>query len=317
MKTVMPDYYSSFRCIADQCHHTCCAGWEIDVDAEALARYGKVQGPLGEKLKANLVLEDDCPHFRLTADERCPFLDSRNLCELYAQLGEASLCQICTDHPRFRNEMNDRTEIGLGLCCEAAGALILGWQQPVRLVSTGAGDALPDDHVMEVYAIRSRAMDIVQDRTMPVQQRLHLLEKSFGIRFPGWTPQQWAEVLLSLERMDEEWTERLMQLRAAVPAKEHAELAHLETAFEQLTVYFLYRHLPAMQDLDEITAYVGFAILSCRVIRWLCELQAEQGGCALNDLIEISRLYSSEIEYCEENTKTLLELLWEANHPEQ
>ena len=38
MKITAPDYYSQFKCIADQCRHTCCVGWEIEVDDEGLER---------------------------------------------------------------------------------------------------------------------------------------------------------------------------------------------------------------------------------------------------------------------------------------
>lgn len=48
MKLIAPEGYDSFACIADRCQHTCCAGWEIDVDEDALAAYRQVQGPLGE-----------------------------------------------------------------------------------------------------------------------------------------------------------------------------------------------------------------------------------------------------------------------------
>ena len=36
-----PDYYKEFKCIADRCEATCCAGWQIVVDEESLARYKK------------------------------------------------------------------------------------------------------------------------------------------------------------------------------------------------------------------------------------------------------------------------------------
>ena len=32
MLYTIPDYYKEFQCIADQCEHSCCIGWEIDVD---------------------------------------------------------------------------------------------------------------------------------------------------------------------------------------------------------------------------------------------------------------------------------------------
>ena len=48
---VYPDYYPEFSCIAGACKHSCCIGWEIDVDEEALARFSKVEGELGQSLE--------------------------------------------------------------------------------------------------------------------------------------------------------------------------------------------------------------------------------------------------------------------------
>lgn len=44
MKVFAPDYYRNFACIAGNCRHSCCVGWEIDVDASAYARYQTVDG---------------------------------------------------------------------------------------------------------------------------------------------------------------------------------------------------------------------------------------------------------------------------------
>ena len=70
MKPVyVPNYYSSFKCVASACRHSCCVGWEIDVDGEALARYEDVQGSLGERLHAGIDYQADPPCFILTEDE--------------------------------------------------------------------------------------------------------------------------------------------------------------------------------------------------------------------------------------------------------
>ena len=39
MKLYAPTYYKNFKCIADACEHSCCIGWEIDIDPEALEKY--------------------------------------------------------------------------------------------------------------------------------------------------------------------------------------------------------------------------------------------------------------------------------------
>ena len=38
MKRVVPDYYADFACVAGACRHTCCVGWEIDIDPDSLRR---------------------------------------------------------------------------------------------------------------------------------------------------------------------------------------------------------------------------------------------------------------------------------------
>ena len=142
MKIIAPDYYADFRCIAGACRHTCCAGWEVDIDGESLARY-RADGEI-----APYIDETDAPHFRLTDGERCPFLNKENLCELILRRGEDILCQICRDHPRFRNYWTDRTEIGLGLVCEEAARLILSRPEPMQLVELsddGCGETAPED----------------------------------------------------------------------------------------------------------------------------------------------------------------------------
>ena len=39
-----PDYYDKFKCIADKCPDTCCAGWQIVIDEASLEKYKKLKG---------------------------------------------------------------------------------------------------------------------------------------------------------------------------------------------------------------------------------------------------------------------------------
>ena len=50
MKLYAPDYYTKFACIADKCQHSCCIGWEIDIDEETLSYYNSVSGDFGNRL---------------------------------------------------------------------------------------------------------------------------------------------------------------------------------------------------------------------------------------------------------------------------
>ena len=44
MLIVKPDYYNEFKCIAENCPDTCCAGWQIVIDEDSLQSYANVQG---------------------------------------------------------------------------------------------------------------------------------------------------------------------------------------------------------------------------------------------------------------------------------
>ena len=78
---VRPDFYDDFACIASRCRHSCCVGWEIDIDSDALARWEGIGGPLGEKMRRSIA-HDPTPHFVLAEGERCPLLRADGLCEL-------------------------------------------------------------------------------------------------------------------------------------------------------------------------------------------------------------------------------------------
>lgn len=100
MKGKIPDYYEQFSCIGSRCRDNCCIGWEIDIDQEALNFYRRTKGDMAERLAEGISMEP-VPHFRTDERGRCVFLNQENLCDLYLNLGEETLCEICTNHPRF------------------------------------------------------------------------------------------------------------------------------------------------------------------------------------------------------------------------
>ena len=99
MTYLYPKYFDSFSCIKGECKHSCCKGWEIDLDEEHLALFSSLEGEIGEKMKKSISLEGT-PHFILTSEERCPFLNKEGLCDLIVSCGKEVLCDICKEHPR-------------------------------------------------------------------------------------------------------------------------------------------------------------------------------------------------------------------------
>ena len=301
MKLIAPDYYREFRCIADKCRHSCCIGWEIDIDPDTRAKYRRVAGEFGTRL--NDCIEDgEVSCFRLGADERCPMLNENGLCDLITELGEDMLCQICADHPRYRSFFTGRTEIGLGMCCEEAARIILTRNTPVQLVTLeddGTDAALPDDEA-DLLALREELTALLQDDTHPLEARLDALLAAVDFTIPE---KDWAEVYRGLERLDPQWDRCLDALDFSLAAQ-----AYLHAALRNFAVYMLYRHLPGALENDDIPGRVAFCVLSTRILAALC---AAREGCTIVDCIEFARMYSAEIEYSEDNICALLDALWE------
>ncbi len=303
MKLIVPHYYPQFRCIADRCRHSCCIGWEIDVDEESLAKYATLPDALGEEIRANLVTEDDCTHFRLAEHERCPFLNEQGLCRMILGFGEEVLCQICRDHPRFVNEFSDRTEMGLGLCCEAAAQLLLSQDEPFYLIpiEDNGIDEPQDAYEQYLLGLRGQLLGLLEDDSWTFEERLTNILDLVGTALPEKSMAEWADVYRGLERLDSAWDAVLDTL----PQSDKPLGIEWDRPFSNLTAYFLYRHLPATLYDGDIAEYTAFCVLSVQILRHLFAVAPQQD---MDTLVELARLYSSEIEYSTENTDALLAL---------
>lgn len=310
MRQYYPEYYKNFKCTADKCQHNCCIGWEIDIDPDTYTRYRGICGEFGKKLNENISQDGGEPHFILTDGERCPFLNSNNLCNIYINLGEEALCEICDMHPRYRNFFDSFEEVGLGLSCEAAAELILKYPHKVRFLSQSDEEAEPSGDENDFLSLRSRIIELLQDRSLSIDDRIELLFENFGIDLPDMTLTEWAEVYLRLERLDPKWTDILNSLKGKDFMPCHAADGEVALALEQLLVYFIFRHLSEGFYDGLLYERAAFAVLSTRMICAVCTYCISPvKGLTLDGLIEAARLYSLEIEYSDENTDALLEKL--------
>ena len=294
MKLYAISGYEQFRCLMSRCTHTCCAGWEIDIDGDTLARYRRTGGAIGKKLREKIDWEAGC--FRLEADERCPFLTENGLCELIMTLGDNSLCQICADHPRYRSFLPGRIEIGLGLCCEAAGRLLLRWEEKTELVLL-EDDRQPEEEDGDFLQWREKLLSIAQDRTLPMTERADRLLACAGMD-ANIHPGKWAAELRGLERLDPAWDVCLARLNQP----ERPVDARWEVPLEQLMVYLLYRHLSAGLEDGDFAGYLAYCVVMWRLLRHMFSHDQTMDG-----LVETARLYSSEIEYSDENVDALMD----------
>lgn len=302
MEKYIPDYYNKFYCIADKCKHNCCIGWEIDIDDETLEYYNSISGDFGIRLKNSITSENETYFFKLQENDRCPFLNKNNLCDIILNLGEQNLCQICTDHPRFINYYDLHTELGLGLTCEAASRLILTHKNKVQLINHATGAKfIPSDNPDDIFNVRQNILDILQDRDFTVDERIEHLITSFNIKMPDKSIPEWRDVYLSLEQLDPDWSKRLNSLTHS--PKDNLTSPDWQIGFEQLLVYFIYRHFADCQYDGLFNERLSFCILSYRIIKSLCLISDTSD---IDIFFDIARQYSSEIEYSEENIECLL-----------
>lgn len=302
MKIFAPDYYHRFKCIAGQCRHSCCIGWEIDIDSDTCAFYKSVEGELGRRLSRDITEVDGVPCFRLAEDERCPFLNRDNLCDIILELGEDALCDICAYHPRFRNFFDGRTEIGLGLCCEAAARLILGSRDTVSLAEIEPGEEEISDEVTDFLELRDGVFALLQDRGLSIGERINRIMREYDITLPNMNPAQWIDFFLSLERLNDKWGEVLSRAKnSPIPESKVDDITTV-----QLLVYFVYRHLADGLYDGKIRERLAFSLVSAGIV---CNV-ADYCG----DVFEAARMYSAEIEYSQENIDALLDLLSQEKH---
>lgn len=101
IKRYLGDYYN-FTCIADRCPATCCSGWAIEIDDDALEYYRSYNGECKELFDKNIDWEEQT--FRQKENGDCAFLREDGLCEMICAIGEGALCMTCGRYPRHMEE---------------------------------------------------------------------------------------------------------------------------------------------------------------------------------------------------------------------
>nr|MCR5274600.1 hypothetical protein [Clostridiales bacterium] len=84
--------------------------------------------------------------------------------------------------------------------------------------------------------------------------------------------------------------------------EKHMEKEGRAFEYENIVWYLIYRHLGESPFEDEAALCVEFAALSMRLLRYIgaCKYKGT-GTFTREDQVELSRMFSSEIEYSDEN----------------
>ncbi|MBO5339091.1 MAG: flagellin lysine-N-methylase [Clostridia bacterium] len=294
MKLYAPRYYKNFKCIADKCEHSCCIGWEIDIDKKALLKYKKLKDGYGNII-ADTISMDDTPHFKLVENERCPHLDEHGLCKIITNVGEEYLCDICREHPRFYN-YTSIAEVGLGMSCEEAARIILSSSDYDAFEYIGEVDAEEDFTDFDGLTERGKIYKILRQEKN-YKSRLEEIYSKYQIDFGN--DETWLEILDSLEYLDQKHKDLFKNYSSKNRPSGKTQNEYLE----RFLAYLVYRHTTEAFDYEDFLLRLSFCLFCERL---LASLICSKGAKELSEVATLSRIISEEIEYSEDNTEALM-----------
>ena len=314
MKLIVPSYFNLFRCIASECRDSCCVGWDIALDKRTEEKYKALNGALGRRVQKSIYHSDGGAYIEMK-DGRCPFLSECGLCDLICEYGEEILSDICREHPRFYTVLGDVAYGGVGLSCEAAARLILTEESHTYSEREIGREYEECDEELHALVMSRRsgligailgASDLRSGIRALMGQLLALqseidggLTNDFCIQGATY---ELFEAYSELEYMGDKL---LADIGRALPMIDKMKLgADGEAYLSRIGVYLIDRYLPyAVEDGNAI----GVGVLILCSLAALALLFAECDELTLDRAIDISILYSKEIEYCEENVAAIRE----------
>ncbi len=340
MKNYRPTYYKNFRCIAGACKDSCCIGWEIDIDEKTADKYRNVSGDFGCRLKENILCDEEGSHFILKG-ERCPFLNEQNLCDIYINLGEEALCDICDQHPRYHEWYGDWKESGVGLCCEAAGKLIFSQNDnsfELCEITEEADESIDSEAFAALFAAREKAFKLAENgcfkELLAYGESLQILieEEDFSaireipvdLEAESSLPLDESSLcamllfMAELEPIDPNWPALLREIASNIPQllTLRGKLSEIypdhEKNLRQLAVYFIFRYFCKALFDGDCLGPILLTVAACQVVTLLNLHRLQSGGSfGLDEQILSAKAFSKEIEYCTENLEALKDWLWE------
>ena len=174
MRYIRPDYYDTFRCLADRCPSSCCEGWQIVIDEASLEKYRGYQGDFGRRMARSVSWEDGT--FR-QYEGRCAMLNREGLCDLYIEKGEEALCETCTRYPRHVEEFENVREYSLSLSCPEAARIMLEEDRELSFVT----EDTPEEETFEegfdfllytnLVDAREALYALLQRRDLPFEEK--------------------------------------------------------------------------------------------------------------------------------------------------
>ncbi len=182
------DYYRAFRCKCGECRHTCCRGWQIDVTEQEYFRLIGMDcsGKLHHKLECAFTKPEEVTDevYRVMAHKwqgDSHLLERDGMCMLQRERGETVLPKICRLYPRSLRREGNMHRACCSCSCEAVVETLL---KQDRLTMVCREDdletALEEDIPEGGNVLIHRCMRLLQDRRLPLLQRIHRICAATG-----------------------------------------------------------------------------------------------------------------------------------------
>ncbi len=288
--------FENFSCLMGECKHTCCAMWNISVDKKSYKKYLKLKGGIKQKILDGI--DKNTLLMKIDNHGRCPFLNDKNLCEIIINHGEKYLCSVCSLHPRFKTFFHKTVETGFGVSCEKACDMLVSHKGNLLLCY----DKTSSPHYLKkektYINFRQDLINIVQNKNLSLKEKIDLLMQKCKVNLYSYPMNKWAELLSSFECLDSNWGEKLQCLTDFQPLKD----SEFNNQFENILSYFIFRH--SLKILSSIEVYINsaFAIFSFLIVYNIFYKKEEKTEENLKDIL---RSFSAEIEYSESNQKAI------------
>ena len=294
MISLYPTFYHTFQCKANQCHHTCCQKWTIDVDEETAKLYQTLPTPLGEDLRKFMTVDDEGYYFMFSDKQpTCPLLREDGLCRVVLELGEDSLCDTCHMHPRFYKYIEDLELCGVGLSCEESVEKLLATEGDQLQFTIEDDDS---EFTAEDRPVLENIFDLL---ALGINPAICQFTLNHSIHYC----QELVTVYKKTEPIDEEWTNQLAHLEAmlsSTTASTTMDLLNADTidvsALNKVYQYILYRQIDMLAEysLESLVRYAFDATVFIALLTY-----------QFGNLPEQIRRWSEQIEYDEDNVSFL------------
>lgn len=325
MKIRVPDYFNSFKCIANECSDSCCIGWEIPIDDASTAKYKALDCKIGREICEKT--KHGC--FPLDENGRCAFLDEKGLCRIISSVGDGYLCDICREHPRYYGVGRDGIDGGIGLSCEAAAEIILSLDKRPEFTTINRDvnyydeDDFADisDSLREIlyHGIFTRGMHELIGKYLAYAQAADDVAfnastsgKSVKIPKVDYIPAENEEIrrmlkyALTLFSECEALTDKWNTLLERAGKVEITTVLAKEKLTRPLIYYFTHRYVREGVEDMSLSARVLFALCSALAIAAISEvIDADKSK------VKSAVLFSKNIEYSTDNVDYILDGLSE------